>query len=72
MCHLANYFHFIYDCYKTAHALYIVLYFILNLIEHSEVKLRLFLKNLLRGGKIEKIASEMKIPFSKGIFRILT
>ena len=49
--------------YKTAYVLYFALYFIL--IERSEVKLRLFLKNPLRGGKYEKIASEIKISFAK-------
>ena len=43
-CHVEKtYFHFIYDDYKTAYALYIALYYIL--IECSEVKLRLFLKS---------------------------
>ena len=61
-----NIFSFIYDYYKTAYVLYIALYFIL--IQCSEVKLRLFKKST----KCEKITSEIKIPFAKEIFRILT
>ena len=64
-CHVGkNYFNLIYDYYKTAYVLYIIISHYYIFIERSEVKLSVF-KNPLRRGKIEKSTYEIKIPFVK-------
>ena len=63
-CHAKKkYCHFIYDSYKTAYVLYIALDFIL--IEHSEVKLRPFLKVRYTEENLRKLRLEIKFPFAE-------
>ena len=56
---------FLFKCgyHKMAYVQYLALCFVL--IELSEVKLHLFFESLLCGGEVEKITSEIKIPFNQ-------
>ena len=58
-----TYFQFIYDYYKTGYALYIALYFIL--IDHSEVKLRLFFLIRYAEKKLRKLCLKLEFCLQK-------